>query len=116
MEWYKSTPYKQPENYVCATTSNRASGKRGKQPVLLGRVLTYWIRPAANSISITKRIGWHTFRHTFTNLLRVHGADIKTVQELLRHSSSRITLDIYSQAVTEDKRRAQSAVVRRLVQ
>jgi len=30
--------------------------------------------------------------------------DIKTAQELLRHANSRITLDIYQQAISEKKR------------
>ena len=33
---------------------------------------------------------------------------MKTVQELLRHASTRITLDVYTQAVTPAKRQAQS--------
>ena len=39
------------------------------------------------------------------------GADIKVMQELLRHASSRVTMDTYTQAVTSAKRLAQSAVV-----
>jgi hypothetical protein len=33
------------------------------------------------------------------------------MQELLRHSTIRVTLDTYTQAVTTEKRRAQDAVV-----
>jgi hypothetical protein len=32
------------------------------------------------------KIGWHTFRHSYSSLLRRVGADIKVQQELLRHS------------------------------
>jgi hypothetical protein len=35
-------------------------------------------------------------------------------QELLRHASARITLDVYAQAVTPEKRRAQSKVAEML--
>ena len=38
-----------------------------------------------------------------------------TVQELLRHANSRITLEVYTQAVTANKRAAQSKVVRMMV-
>jgi site-specific recombinase XerD len=51
------------------------------------------IRPVAKAIGIHKRIGWHTFRHTFGTLLKANGEDIKTVKELLRHANSRITLE-----------------------
>ena len=40
---------------------------------------------------------------------------MKTVQELLRHANSRITLDVYTQAVGSNKRAAQSKVVRMMV-
>jgi hypothetical protein len=46
--------------------------------------------------------------------LRANKADIKVTQELLRHASSRVTLDTYTQAVTVQKRRSQSSVVRLL--
>jgi hypothetical protein len=36
------------------------------------------------------------------------------MQELLRHASSRVTLDTYTQAVTLQKRKAQSNVIRLL--
>ena len=74
-----------------------------------------FIRPAATRVGITRSVGWHTFRHTYSSLLRATGgADIKVVQELLRHASSRVTLDTYTQEVTRHKRKAQSKVIRPL--
>lgn len=69
------------------------------------------IRPALAELGITKRIGWHSFRHGLAVMLRQHGVDIKTAQELLRHANSRITMDVYSQAVSEQKRAAQGLAV-----
>jgi integrase len=69
----------------------------------------HWL--AAKRVGITKRIGWHTFRHTYTTLLHANGEDVKVVQELLRHGSARITMDVYAQAMTPAKRRAQGKVV-----
>ena len=66
------------------------------------------IQPVAKAIGIHKKIGWHTFRHSFGTLLKANGEDVKTVQELLRHANSRITLDVYTQAVNSNKRAAQS--------
>src|SRR5438105_8742082 len=71
-----------------------------------------FIRHAAVKIGIAQHIGWHTFRHTYSSLLAATKADIKVMQELLRHASSRVTLDTYTQAVTIHKRRAQSRVIR----
>jgi hypothetical protein len=42
---------------------------------------------------VGKQIGWHSFRHSLATKLRSLGVDIKVAQELMRHSSSRTTLD-----------------------
>ena len=44
-------------------------------------------------------------------MLRAVGADIKVQQELLRHSTIQSTMNIYTQAVSEQKRAANSVVV-----
>jgi integrase len=109
--WYRTTKYNRPEDYVFATDAARAGEKRGKQPVWLSKVMSYRIQPVAKRLGIAKRIGWHTFRRTYTTLLHANGEDVKVVQELLRHGSARITMDVYAQAMTAAKRRAQGKVV-----
>jgi len=59
----------------------------------------------------SETIGWHTFRHTFSTLLRSVGTEFKVMQELLRHSSLRSTLDVYTQAISPAKHAAQAAVL-----
>ena len=88
---------------------------KGKQPYWPDNLMKRYIRPVARQAGITKNIGWHTFRHSFGTLLKANGEDVKTVQELLRHANSRITLDVYTQAVNSHKRAAQSKVVRMMV-
>ena len=111
LAWYEQTPYKQPSDYLWATDANRAGSKQGKLPVWPSTVMRDHIQPIAKQLGINKRIGWHTFRHTFSTLLKSNGEDVKAVQELLRHSTSRMTLDTYTQALSPDKRAAQSRVV-----
>jgi len=111
LNWRSVSKYMHPQDYVFATDSNRAGRKRGKQPVWLAKVMQYRIQPAARAVGITKTIGWHTLRHSFATSLIRNGEEVKIAQELLRHSSCKITLDIYAQAVSADKRRAQSKVV-----
>lgn len=89
--------------------------KRGKTPYWGQQLLRHHIRPAAQRLGITKRIGWHTFRRTYSTLLRATGAGLKVMQELMRHSTIRVTLDTYTQAVTTEKRSAQTAVARLFV-
>ena len=109
--WRSVSRYTQLDDYIFAADSNRAGGKRGKQPLWLGKVMQYHIQPTARALGITKRIGWHSLRHALATTLIQNGEDIKVAQELLRHASCRITLDIYAQAVSADKRTAQSRVV-----
>jgi integrase len=111
LAWHAVTPYKKPSDYVWATDANRAGAKRGKQPVWLSTVMRDYIQPMARKLGIQKRMSWHTFRHTFSSILKGNGEDVKVVQELLRHSTSRMTLDTYTQALGPDKRAAQSRVV-----
>ena len=111
LAWYAVTPYKKPSDYIWATDANRAGAKRGKQPVWLSTVMRDYIQPTARSLGIEKKMSWHTFRHTFSSILKGNGEDVKVVQELLRHSTSRMTLDTYTQALGADKRAAQSKVV-----
>jgi integrase len=109
-EWRKVTPYQSADDWVFA--SKRAEGKR---PIWGQSIMRKQIHPAVEKLGIKKRIGWHTFRHSYSTLLRHLGTDIKVQQDLLRHSSARLTLDTYTQAVTPAKREAQNAVVQLLL-
>lgn len=111
LTWYRFTPYHQPGDWVFASNSARAGKKRGKQPLWLQTIMRYHIQPVIKRLGVSKRISWHTFRRTYTTLLQANHEDVKVVQELLRHSSSRITLDIYAQAQMPAKRAAQQKVV-----
>ena len=46
-----------------------------------------------------------------SHTLRSTGEELKIMQELLRHSTIRVTLDTYTQVVTTEKRNAHEAVV-----
>jgi integrase len=104
--WHHQTPYQSPESWVFASPQNE-----GRRPYLAQQIMRHHILPVARRLGIAKRIGWHTFRHTYSTLLRSTGAELKIMQELLRHSTIRVTLDTYTQAVTTEKRSAQEAVV-----
>jgi len=74
------------------------------------------IQPAAASAGITKPIGWHTFRHTFSTLIKSLAVDAKVVQELMRHASFRTTMDTCTQALDEPKRLAQERLANLIMQ
>ena len=82
----------------------------GKLPYWPDMLLRRHILPAAKRLGIQKRIGWHTFRRTAASLLMSSGSSVMTTKELMRHATADITLELYAQAVTEDKRQAQNAL------
>jgi len=100
--WRQESTHTAPTDWVWASTQ-----MAGKQPLWLSTIMRYYIQPAARRAGINKKIGWHTFRHTFSTLIKSLGVDAKVVQELLRHASFGTTMDGYTQALEEPKRQAQ---------
>jgi integrase len=91
-----------PQDWVFA---NRAGRPRSQQDIR-----HRYLKPAAVRAGIGK-IGWHTFRHSYSKMLRGAHVDLKVQQELLRHSTIQSTMNMYTQAVAEEKRAANSLVV-----
>jgi integrase len=102
-KWRTASLYRSEKDYLFPSIQ-----KNGTQPLQPDMILRRHVRPALKRIGVDKKIGWHSFRHGMANLLRQCGVDVKVAQELLRHANSRITLDIYQQTVTEERRAAQA--------
>jgi integrase len=103
--WKETTKYRKQEDWIFA--SSRSSGK---DPYWPGAVLAKVIQPTALRAGIYKKVGWHTFRHTYSTHLVANGENIKVVQELMRHAKAWTTLALYSQARLIAKRQAQKRV------
>jgi len=121
VKWKEACHYIGADDWVFASRRHR-----GRKPIWGQAILRKYIRPVAQRVGIQKRFGWHTFRHTFSTqkrfgwhtfrhtfstLLRSVGTEFKVMQELLRHSSLRSTLDVYTQAISPAKHAAQAAVL-----
>jgi integrase len=104
--WKEASKYSKVDDWIFASPRTR-----GKFPYWPDALLLKIIQPAARRAGIKKRIGWHTFRRSYSSLLISNGENVKVVQELMRHASSRFTLDVYSQARKGAKRQAQQRVV-----
>ena len=102
----QASPYNKSDDWVFA-----GRRYRGRKPIWGQAILRKYVRPAAPRVGIQKRFGWHTFRHTYSTLLRSVGTEFKVMQESLRHSSFRSTLDVYTQAISPAKHAAQAAVL-----
>ncbi|MFP5231160.1 MAG: tyrosine-type recombinase/integrase, partial [Acidobacteriota bacterium] len=65
LEWKKETCYAQPEDWVFASEK-----VQGKMPPWTDTLLDRFLQPAAKRAGIAKWVGFHTFRHTYSTLLR----------------------------------------------
>lgn len=103
----RTTPEAKNTDWVFA---NPGSGK----PYWPGRLQEHHLVPAGMAAKVG-RVGWHTFRHSYSTLLRAFGVDVKVQQELLRHADIRTTMNIYTQAVPQAMREAHGKVVEMLL-
>jgi integrase len=69
-----------------------------------------WLVPAGEKAGVG-RIGWHSFRHSYSTLLNELGTDLKVQQALLRHADIRTTMNVYTRAVPDRLRQANSRLV-----
>jgi integrase len=106
LAWKCETCYAALDDWVFA--SERV---QGRMPPWADTLLDRFLQPAAKRAGIMKWVGFHTFRHTYSTLLKANGEDVKVVQELMRHANISTTMNIYTKALTPAKREAQSRVV-----
>jgi integrase len=110
LSWRLKSPYPLASDWVFASPH-----KKGKQPYWPGSLFRVHLQPALKAAGIPGNVGWHTLRHTFGTLMKANGEDLKTIQELLRHSNYKVTADTYTQAVTPTKRAAQTKLVKMIL-
>jgi integrase len=72
-----------------------ARTKRESNRIGLDRCSGRMLRPALLRANISAKVGWHTLRHSFGTLMKANGEDLKTIQELLRHATFKVTADTY---------------------
>jgi len=108
--WQSETAYSKPDDWVFP--SDR---KFGAMPLWPDSLRTKILQPAAKRAGIAKRIGWHTFRHSYSSLLAHTGNDMRVVQELMRHAKLSTILEVYTHSRMDKKRTAQQRAVDHLL-
>lgn len=109
--WRRSTPFLESSDWVFASPY-----REGKEPYSPRHVAEDHLWPAAKAAGLGDKIGWRTFRRTYSSLLRQLGVDVKVQQDLMRHADIRTTMNLYTESFSPDMRKAHSAVVGRMIQ
>ena len=71
------------------------------------------LEPALRLAGI-RRVGFHALRHSYVSLLIAQGENIKTIQQLVGHSSAKVTLDTYSHLFNGTTKKAVSLLARNI--
>jgi hypothetical protein len=69
--WRRQCEFRTSDDWVFASRLHN-----GRKPYWGAVILRHYIQPAAERLGIEKRIGWHTFRHTYSTLLRSLGVEL----------------------------------------
>jgi integrase len=111
VEFFKERRFGRRERSMYPMESDWVFANDQGKPRWQESILEDHLKPAAETAEIGK-IGWHTFRHTYSTMPRSLDVDVKVQQELLRHADIQTTMNVYTQAVSDAKREANSKVVR----
>src|SRR5882762_515694 len=126
-DWQRETMYASPDDWVFASTK-----KKGRIPRVGNMLVSDHLRPAAvkagvlclakdgsvydTSGNLVKRFGFHNLRHSLsTALITGEKEDPRTVQDMMRHSNSSTTLELYTQSTMSQRVAAQQKLLSRIV-
>jgi len=82
---------------------------KGGSPILASGVKSTWPQGSSAPGFSTRRITFHSMRHSFATLLAANGVDILTISKMLTHKSVKNT-QIYAKVVDERAREASMVI------
>src|SRR5664280_62109 len=126
-DWHRETLYGAPTDWVFASHKDK-----GRMPRVGNMLVSDYLRPAAVKAGVLRvaedgtvcdssgnpvwRFGFHNLRHSLsTALITSEKQDPRTVQDMMRHSKSSTTLDLYTQSTMEQRIAAQESLLHRFV-
>ncbi len=110
--WREHTPYRADTDWIFASPFHH-----GRTPYTYQILFRRHIRPVIEKLTGLKStkqapIGWHTLRRSLATLLVSNGENIKITQSQLRHTTPKLTLELYAQTVSADQHKAHAKVVK----
>ena len=112
--WRENTAYRSDEDWIFASPHYH-----GKTPYTYQILFCRHIVPSSRESQIKSSkeapIGWHTLRRSLATLLISNGENVKVAQSQLRHTTPKITLELYAQAVSADQQEAHKKVVQMML-
>jgi integrase len=114
-KWQKTTAYGKPSDWVFAS-----SRTHGRTPRVGNMLVADHLRPAAIKAGVVlnpgQRFGFHNLRHSLSSLLITgRKADVRTTQDIMRHSNSSTTIELYTQTTMELMVAAQERVLKAIL-
>ena len=110
--WREHTPYRSDEDWLFASPHYHGKTPYTYQILFRRHILPVIERVSGLQSSKHAPIGWHTLRRSLATLLVSNGENVKVTQSQLRHTTPKITLELYAQAVSADQQRAHRKIVR----
>lgn len=96
---YGYTAYRAQDDWVFASPA-----QDGRRPFNSQHIQYNTLRAMGKVVGLDFNLGWHTFRHSFKNLLKASGADPEMMRDLMRHSDTHTTMNVYGEADFERMR------------
>jgi site-specific recombinase XerD len=90
------------------SSHDKASAKRNSEQPLTSRSIQRLVQKYARAAGITKQVTPHTLRHSYATDLLINGADIRSVQAMLGHSSI-TTTQVYTHITDQQLREVHKA-------
>lgn len=110
-EWQKTTAYGNPTDWVFASPKTH-----GRTPRVGNMLVADHLRPAAIKAGVKlipgQRFGFYNLRHSLSSLLITgQKSDVRTTQDILRHTNSETTIELYTQSPMAQRIAAQESVL-----
>src|SRR3954453_18946352 len=107
--WKASTRHGEPTDYVFPTSTGRADNRNNVRRRVLMRAVeraNERIVEGGECEPLSDGLSPHALRRSFASWLIAEGEDVSYVMDQMGHADSKMTMDVYSQALKSKRRRA----------